>query len=197
MEDKVKIQERHKHNEPLDFSKGYKTYISKTVTNDLKSFIENCDTARAVFEDRFGKKADTTWDYDKYNIFVITCNSLLFYNLYKELRDFIRDYIGDDRPLWIQSWLNYHKSDQVLKKHHHSFTYHGYISIDPKDTTTVFKNFEIKNLPGQVYIGPGGKEYEHSVRVDKPYDGNRITLGFDISPIPNLITLNQGFIPLI
>ena len=62
--------------------------------------------------------------------------------------------MGDDRPLWIQSWLNYHKGKEVEKElpmHSHKENYHGYISISPQDTSTIFRNgLKIDNKIGLV-----------------------------------------------
>ena len=113
--------------------------------------------------------------------------------------------MGDDRPLWIQSWLNYHKGKEVEKElpmHSHKENYHGYISILPQDTSTIFKNgLKIDNKIGQIYIGPGDNKndndyWDHYVKINKPYEGIRITIGFDICPIPNKI-LNPSYIPLL
>jgi len=97
----------------------------------------------------------------------------------------------------MQSWLNFHSSDEVLKKHSHEWPFHGYISVDPKSTTTVFEKYEIENKIGQIYIGPGGKGYEHYVRVNNPYEGKRITIGFDITDIPNRGYKNLGLTPIL
>lgn len=48
------------------------------------------------------------------------------------------------KKIWMQAWLNYHDHDQVLDWHNHSAPYHGYISIEPQDTTTEFGDWEIK-----------------------------------------------------
>ena len=93
--------------------------------------------SRENFKRHFPDK-DSTWGYHYYNIFVTTAPSPVFYELYKELNKVIRGYIGDDRPLWMQSWLNFHMSNEVLGWHNHEWSHHGYISIDPKKTKTVF-----------------------------------------------------------
>ena len=67
----------------------------------------------------------------------------------------------------------------MLNWHSHQWDYHGYISIDPKKTRTVFSDYEIKNEVGNIYIGPGDRE--HKVIVDENFDTPRITLGFDVS----------------
>jgi hypothetical protein len=78
----------------------------------------------------------------------------------------------------MQCWLNYHHSNEVLDWHNHAWDYHGYICIDPKKTRTVFREYEIVNQIGNIYIGPGNRE--HKVVVDEDYSSPRITLGFDI-----------------
>ena len=83
--------------------------------------------------------------------------------------------------------------------HGHSCQYHGYISIDPKNTTTLFKNgLQIDNKIGQIYIGPSGglSEWDHCVKINQPYRGNRITIGFDISTLQNTL-LNPSFFPFL
>ena len=176
--------------------KNPQLYQSKVILNNYSGFIEECYKTQQKFEDIF-KLKDSTWNFSKYNIFNLTSTNILFYDLYKELNYHIRSFIGDDRPLWIQSWLNFHNYNQILKKHTHTFPYHGYISIDPKKTTTVFDHFEIPNTSGQIYIGPGGNDYYHYVRTDEPFKGNRITIGFDILDKPNEYFTNLGIIPLI
>ena len=170
--------------EPTDYNKGTKLYQSKIIQDNFEQFCNEVEIAYTFYTNRTGQ-LNPTKNYMKYNLFSFTAQSLLFYKLYKELNYFIRDYIGDDRPLWMQSWLNFHKPQAVLDLHDHHFTYHGYISVDPKNTTTVFPtvNQEIKNEIGQVYIGPGGERYAHYVKVNEPYNVHRITIGFDISPV--------------
>ena len=184
---------------------NYKIYQSDLIKDNYQLFINQCGFVSDLIIKNLNT-TDTTWSFDKYNIFSITSSSILFYKLYKELNYHIRSFIKDDRPLWIQSWLNYHKGEEVEKKlhpHGHGGQYHGYISINPQDTTTIFKNgLQIHNKIGQIYIGPGNggdptdKEWNHYVKINKPYNGIRITLGFDISSKPDTF-LNSFFIPLL
>ena len=129
----------------------------------------------------------------------------------RTLPDEIKDYLKDQHSpeddyssnLWFQSWLNYHKQNEVLDWHDHPFPFHGYISIDPKDSTTEFRNYSIKNKIGNIYIGQGHRQ--HRVVVDTPYNGTRITLGYDIATVKtiemgktsNVNRFNLGFIPII
>ena len=74
--------------------------------------------------------------------------------------------------------------DQVLKWHNHSWPCHGYISIDPKMTKTVFEGYEITNEVGNIYIGAGNRQ--HCVEVLEPFTAPRITIGFDVTDVPNI-----------
>jgi hypothetical protein len=79
---------------------------------------------------------------------------------------------------------------------------HGFISIEPQDTKTIFyDNYEdkesiyhINNKVGNIYIGDGNKW--HEVISNNDFDGDRITLGFDVMT-RNSATKNFGFIPII
>ena len=185
---------------------NYKLYQSNLITDNQLAFIEQCKMASSEIKKQLNT-TDTTWNFDKYNIFSLTSSSILFYNLYKELNIYIRDFVGDDRPLWIQSWLNFHEGEEVekaLHSHMHEWDYHGYIPIDPQHTTTVFhKGYEIQNKAGQIYLGlANGQENQrpdltHYVRIDKPYNGTRITLGFDLATTPNKYIGNMKFFPLL
>ena len=183
----------------------YKLYQSELIKNNHLSFINNCKTSYDYLKSIYGE--DSTWNYHNYNIFNITSSSVLFYKLYKELNYYIRSFVGNNQPLWIQSWLNYHEGNEVERKlssHSHRWDYHGYISIEPQDTTTLFhKGYEINNKVGQIYIGLGnGQENErpeltHYVKINKPYKGIRITIGFDVATTPNKFLGNMKFIPLL
>jgi hypothetical protein len=189
---------------------SYKLFQSKLIQNNSQSFIKNCEKAYQTIKDLYGE--DSTWNYYKYNFFSITSSSILFYNLYKELNYHIRSFIGNDQPLWIQSWLNYHENDKILNDklgenlgfHDHHGLFHGYISIEPQNTITKFRNgLEIKNKTGQIYIGPAlshvkGKngEWGHYVTSQSPLPSPRITIAFDIVNTQNE-QLNLSYIPLL
>ena len=183
---------------------NYKLYQSDFIKSNHLQFINECGLAFQEISKHINS-SNTTWNYYKYNIFSITSSSLLFYKLYQELNYYIRSFVGDDRPLWIQSWLNYHEEEKIpthLHMHSHQEKYHGYISINPQDTTTIFKNgLEINNKVGQIYIGYGRDRsdndyWDHYVKVNKPYKGTRITIGFDINTYSNEL-LYPSFIPLL
>ena len=183
----------------------YRLHHSKLIKDNYQSFVNNCKICYDFLKKEYGE--DSTWLFNKYNIFSLTSSSLLFYKLYKELNYHIRSFVGDDKPLWIQSWLNYHEGEEVEKKlpsHGHPWDYHGYISIEPQNTTTIFhKGYEIQNKIGQIYIGEGnGQNNEnpdltHYVKINQPYEGIRITIGFDIATTPNKFVSNMKFIPLL
>ena len=154
----------------------YKIYNSKLIVENQHEMIKHADDAYEYFKKYFNE--DSTWSYGKYNFFSLTSPSQLYYNLFMELKTIIKDFVPKYNYAWIQCWLNYHHSDQVLDWHTHNWDYHGYISIDPKKTRTIFRDYEIVNQVGNIYIGPGNRE--HKVVVDVIYSTPRITLGFDI-----------------
>ena len=134
----------------------HKLYESQVVLGNQSVMINILNNAISFLGD-----VDPTWTYDKYNVFGLTSPTQVFYDRYKELRGFVYDYTGEVDQLWMQSWVNYHMPDQLLKRHNHAYPIHGYISVDPKLTKTSFDNYEIQNRIGDVYIGPGGRY--HSV----------------------------------
>ncbi len=152
------------------------------IADNLTDIFEDLRVAHENFKRLFPNE-DSTWSYSKYNIFALTAPSTNFYKIFSELRNVVRSQLGWDRPLWIEAWINYHTVDQVLDWHHHEFDHHGYISIDPKNTKTIFENYEIVNKPGQIYFGPGNRL--HKVEVLEPFEGVRTTIGYDIHTIPN------------
>jgi len=168
---------------------NYKLFQSSYIVDNQQEFIDQCLEVKHIFSGQ-----DTTKLYYQYNIFSITAGSIQFYNLFRELRDIIRIEIPD-KPLWFQAWVNLHTEDKVLDWHNHSWDYHGYISIDPKDSTTDFEDYNIKNKVGQIYFGPGNRP--HKVRILTPYCGERITIGYDITTEPVMHTGCLGLIPLL
>ena len=140
--------------------------------------------------------------YRFYNLFALTSPSPLFWLLYRDIRTVVRTTLNTDEPLWFQCWMNMHKPDQVLNWHDHKFDYHGYVSIDPKDSITKFHDpntnvrYEIKNEVGNIYFGPGW-DRKQKVCVNEYYSGNRITLGYDIHTQPDLPDDQFSLIPLL
>ena len=155
----------------------YRVYKSELIIKHQSEFIDLIKESYDLHQRIFGE--DSTWSYYKYNFFSLSAPSALSYRLFVELKNIINEYISGDDMRWMQCWINYHYPNQVLKWHNHEWDYHGYISIDPKETRTVFSDYEIKNEIGNIYIGPGDRE--HKVVVDENFNSPRITLGFDIS----------------
>ena len=170
---------------------NYRIYKSDTVIKHQKEMLVEIDEALLLFKDAFPEK-DPTWGYKFYNTFTATAPSFLFYDLFSELKTIIRDYIGHNNPLWVESWINYHLPNQVLDWHSHLWPVHGYISIDPKQTRTVFDGYSITNELGNIYIGPGYRR--HKVEVLEHFHTPRITLGFDVVTDPSQ---SEGILSLI
>ena len=187
----------------IDTTFNYRIYQSPYLAENQATFIESAKLAFSRFEFVF-PKADSTWFYRYYNFFQLTAGSSDYHKLYVGLTKIVRDYVGTEEPLWLQCWMNFHTVANVLKRHNHSFTVcNGYISIDPKESQTVFDGYTIDNKVGQLYIGPDG--IFHYVKVLEQYAGNRITIAFDV--LDNLsyqqaikksgeIDFNTGYLPI-
>lgn len=167
----------------------YKLFQSQYLIDNQSSFIEQCLKVKNNFGDK-----DTTWSYSEYNIFSLTSGSVYFYNLFKELTQIIKNELPN-QMLWMQAWLNVHDQNTVLDWHNHDWDYHGYISIDPKNTTTDFKEYSIENKVGQIYFGPGHRL--HKVNVLKAFNDKRITIGYDVTKDPMMDTGCYGLIPIV
>jgi hypothetical protein len=176
------------HDCPYFFTK------SKLIVDNHSEIIKFIEVCHSVHQEYF-RGESSTWTYSDYNFWAFSSPNKLMYSLYDELRDIINEHIPEKRK-WMQCWLNYHKCDEVLGWHNHDWDYHGYISIDPKNTTTVFENWEVKNDVGNIYLGRGNNM--HKVVVNEPYKGHRITLGFDVSvtPCEKEMSNNLGLMPL-
>ncbi len=147
-------------------------------------------------------KMSSTWFYRYYNLSTLTVGSALYYKFFMDLQKTIRKTVNHKKPLWYQCWLNFHTEDEVLDWHNHTgCLLHGFVSIDPKNTTTQFKDYTIKNKPGKMYIGK--PKLYHRVNVLTPYKGERITIAFDVVDVKNMDQvvkrhgekINTGFIP--
>jgi hypothetical protein len=178
--------------------------------------IEDIKRLTAVGVDKFKRKfhnqnhaigtENITWQFANYNVFgVCSCNQW-FYEIYKSLIGLIKEYHkaeGLEVPsqLWLQSWINSHTTNQVLRTHNHDWPLHGYISIEPKKSHTVFTDkpngkelYRIENKVGQIYLGPGYRF--HHVEVLEPFEGERITFGYDLEHRDRIFD-NMGFFPII
>lgn len=147
-----------------------------------------------------------TWQFGNYNMFGLNSCNQWFYDIYKSLIEAIREYhrlsgIEIPKQLWLQTWINSHTPNQVLKTHNHDWPLHGYISVEPKKSQTVFTDkpngkelYRIDNKVGQIYLGPGSRF--HHVEVLEPFQGERITFGFDLEHRDRIFD-NIGFMPII
>lgn len=177
-------------------NQDYKLYKFDYIKENQAEIIKVASFChQSLLSDGFG---DTTWNYYLYNIFSVSSPSIHFWNIFKKLNDIIRENIKEDK-VWMQAWLNYHNYDQVLDWHNHSAPYHGYVSIEPQDTTTEFGDWNIENEVGNIYFGRGN--IRHRVVNNSKYSGKRITIGFDVMPEScydlNMPTKNYGSIPLL
>ena len=70
--------------------------------------------------------------------------------------------------------------DEVLDWHVHiECSAHGYVSINPMKTRTVFEKFEVENEIGKLYIGE--PFMQHRVEISEPFltdHGSRLLLMF-------------------
>lgn len=174
--------------------KDYVLFDLPLISENQQIYIDQCNELHKVLTEKLESK-DSTWDYAKYNIFALASTSEPFWWLWKNLQNIIRGSIKTEDPAWMSGWLNFHDTDSVLDWHNHlGSTYHGYISIDPKNTNTIFDTgearYSIENKAGQIYIGPSARL--HKVEVNEPFEGKRITIGFDITLEKNVISANEN-----
>ena len=183
---------------------GYALFQSDFVKENQAQLILDAYDAHKRFDAAVSfNNVDSTRGYKYYNLFALTAGSTLFYKLHQQLTSAIKLIIPDGRELWFQCWLNYHMPNEVLKRHCHiECVVHGYLSLDPKNTSTVFDSFAIKNEVGKIYIGPGLNF--HEVVVHEPYDTPRLTIAFDVvdaGVMANLVKthgfdVNLSYIPV-
>ena len=193
----------------MNISKDYKLFNFPYIKKNISHFKKYANLAHQRFNFAYGVKTifnqkSSTWFYRYYNITCLTFGSSLYYKLFSDLQKLIRKTVNHKKPLWYQSWLNFHKPDEVLNWHSHDdCILHGYISIDPKETETDFKEYKIKNKIGNIYIGK--PNLKHKVNVLKPFNGHRITIAFDVMDetiIKNLykkygeVDINTGVLPV-
>lgn len=181
---------------------NYKLYdVSKDLDINLSQFKYQISIAHTKYLHFFKDvNISSTWGYKLYNLFSLTAGSTQFYRIFTTIKSTILDYLqtGPDN-LFMECWVNYHKQNEVLDWHDHDKNYfcHGYLSIDPKNTITEFKDYSIVNKIGQIYIGPSGKL--HRVVAKDSFSDNRITIAFNVIHLENMkkITVtNLGYIPL-
>ena len=173
------------------------------IKKDLTHFKRYADLAYRRFQHKYGEQK-TTALYNQYNAMSLLVGSSSYYRMYKDIFKMIRKFAKTRKPLWMQSWLNIHDEPDLLTWHNHADSFlHGYVSIDPKDTKTVFANYTIKNKIGNVYLGPS-KNY-HKVICNKRFKGKRITIAFDVIDESSIrhtynkygeVNINSGFVPI-
>ena len=181
---------------------NYMVFDIPYVRENQQAFVNDSQEAHVNFNKKFkNNNLGSTWSYSYYNIFTLAAFSLHYFYLYKVLTFAIRHYVSSDQPLWMQSWLNYHYPKDILTWHSHKETmFHGYISIDPKNTNTRFEKYSIKNEIGRLYIGPS--ENFHEVVVNESFNTPRITIAFDVanytsSTLLENTNINLSFIPVL
>ncbi len=163
--------------------KEFQIYRSDMVIEHKDKLLEQGRLGIERLQNTF--PGSTTWNYAKYNLFNLTAGYPVYYKLFQELKQVIRLYIGHDNPLWMQCWINYHMADEVLDWHgHDNHICHGYLSVEPHKTKTIFREYEIDNKVGQLYIGRcelDGIQLEHKVVVLEEYHTPRVTIAFDVN----------------
>jgi|14_taG_2_1085336.scaffolds.fasta_scaffold10679_3 hypothetical protein len=176
------------------------------IKKDLAHFKKYADLAQKRFEHKFGVEycRATTDLYNQYNSISLLVGSAKYYKMFQDIFKIIRKYAKTKKPLWLQSWLNIHDENQLLTWHNHGDSlFHGYVSIDPKNTETIFKDYTIKNKIGNVYIGPSANY--HKVVCKKKFKDKRITIAFDVIDEKSIkhtynkygeVNINSGFIPI-
>lgn len=190
-----------------DLCENYSLFQIEFINERQTKFLESAnDVSERIkhFLNLQKDSKDITWFYQHYNVFTATCGDKNFYDLFVAINLAIKEYlkihnVKMDGMMYMQSWLNNHNFDEVLKLHDHACPIHGYVSIDPKKSKTVFTDgiedniiYEIENKPGLVYIGPG-KRF-HRVENLERWDGQRLTVAFDLNDEKNR---HLSFIPLI
>jgi hypothetical protein len=178
----------------LRSNKDFAIEKSEFIINNHHEIVQETYKIYKKYQDEFNND-DSTWNYYKYNIFALSSPSVLYYEIFLELVEFLLKYFNDGNRYWFQSWLNFHSKDDVLDWHNHKWPYHGYICIDPKNSRTIFENYSIKNEIGNIYLGKGHRK--HKVEVLEDYDDFRITIGFDICDESFEYLNGTSFIPLI
>lgn len=190
----------------------YSIFKHVPLIKENNTFVDDIKIAHHYLKEQF-KTNDLTWMYQKYNIFSTLAGSYHYWNLFKDLGYCIKSHLTENlnykklpKHMWMQAWLNWHTKEQLLKRHNHADdgvgNMHGYISIKPQNTKTVFfENFEdkesiyhIDNEIGYIYIGDGSKWHE-VIKNDNFFD-ERITIGFDIM-IKGAPSKNLSHIPII
>jgi hypothetical protein len=162
----------------------WKLYKSDTIINNHDRVKKACSSIRNNLSKYLGDNNSTTWKFYNYNFWThcMLVDPILFHELWRDLISVIKDNSpADAEYAWVQSWLNYDTYDSVesnLKSHSHDSPLHGYISIAPQNTKTVFDEWEIINTVGDIYIGMG--KWNHHVENIGIYHEDRVSIGYDV-----------------
>ena len=57
--------------------------------------------------------------YRFYNVFNLTSPSPLYWFLFKNIKQVVRNTLGNNQPLWMQCWMNFHKQQEVSVSYTH------------------------------------------------------------------------------
>jgi len=183
----------------------YMIFKSKFIEDNLSDIKYQTNVIADVLKERLNSESsDVTWLYKKYNIFNYASGSPAYYQIFKDavncIKQYCTEYSAPTFNLWMRNWLNFHEYDEVLKLHGHDVTFHGYISINPQYTETIFvddlnqERYKIVNRVGQIYLGPGRRN--HYVKNIKEYEEKRITIGMDLET--NIAPgINLGCLPVL
>ena len=142
---------------------------------------------------------DPTLSKNAYNAITLSSPLPEYYKFWKQVFGNIKKEIS--KPVWIHSWLNVHRHEDLGKEslewHTHSYAnYHGFVHISDKATTTEFKNGTIiPNKQGQMYFGDAS--LEHRV-VSGQFRGIRASIAYDLMVDPKPEHFAQDiFIPIL
>lgn len=162
----------------IESNDNYKLYHCQFIKNNVKDFISDCNIVYKRFNHQFPNESTTKF-FRYYNMEGLSVGLTNFYLLFTNLKKLIRQIVNHNNPLWYQCWINFHEYGKTLDWHtHDECSLHGYLSIDPKDSNTMFKDYSINNEIGKLYLG--NPSSPHKVCVNKYYIGHRITIAFDV-----------------
>jgi hypothetical protein len=179
------IYDRHLPNETLEREK-FRIYKSTTILENRDRLLNSCEIVRdnlvSYLNMEEGDKT-TTWKHAEYNFWThAMLVDPMFIKVWEELLQVIKECAPKEAEYaWVQSWMNFDSYSSVennLPHHAHGCSIHGYVSIEPQDTKTVFDDWEIHNEVGNIYIGLG--KWKHHVENLKEYAGPRATIGYDV-----------------
>ena len=173
-------------------------YDSAFVRNNKETIVTDLTIVHNRYMAENLETTNMTWDYKKYNIFNLCMFSKPMVHLQNIIHKYIFLYFEEleikHDGFIIQAWLNYHtQEEQLLKVHTHHAPYHGYLSIEPLDSETIFSSWikedlhTIKNQVGLLYLNVSNQCTFHRVEMKNTNNLNnqpRITLAFDFHPIP-------------